>query len=101
MAVTEGFDPKSIAEAIRKNVEGFKPTLERGEVGRVIETGDAPAAVVEARGLGQISDEVAPREGEPVITKAYPSSFVGTDLQAQLMALETPFDNQEHEAKVF
>ncbi|MFF8799600.1 MULTISPECIES: cysteine hydrolase family protein [unclassified Methylobacterium] len=36
--------------------------------------------------IGQISDEVAPREGEPVITKAYPSSFVGTDLQAQLEA---------------
>lgn len=34
--------------------------------------------------IGQISDEVAPRDGEPVITKAYPSSFVGTDLQAQL-----------------
>lgn len=36
--------------------------------------------------IGQIGDEVAPREGEPVITKAYPSSFVGTDLQAQLEA---------------
>jgi nicotinamidase-related amidase len=36
--------------------------------------------------IGQISDEVAPRDGEPVITKAYPSSFVGTDLQAQLEA---------------
>ncbi|CAO4173517.1 Cysteine hydrolase [Methylorubrum populi] len=34
--------------------------------------------------IGQISDEVAPREGEPIITKGYPSSFVGTDLQAQL-----------------
>ncbi|MER2251938.1 cysteine hydrolase family protein [Methylorubrum podarium] len=36
--------------------------------------------------IGQISDEVAPRAGEPVITKAYPSSFAGTDLQAQLEA---------------
>ncbi|MGX5774401.1 cysteine hydrolase family protein [Methylorubrum zatmanii] len=34
--------------------------------------------------IGQISDEVAPRAGEPIITKGYPSSFVGTDLQAQL-----------------
>ncbi|HJE25477.1 MAG TPA: cysteine hydrolase [Methylorubrum populi] len=34
--------------------------------------------------IGQISDEVAPREGEPIITKGYPSSFIGTDLQAQL-----------------
>ena len=45
MAVTEGFDPKTIAEAIRRNVEGFTPTLERGEVGRVIETGDGIARV--------------------------------------------------------
>ncbi len=34
--------------------------------------------------IGKISDEVAPREGETVITKNYPSAFVGTDLQAQL-----------------
>jgi nicotinamidase-related amidase len=36
--------------------------------------------------IGQISDEVAPQGNEPVITKAYPSSFIGTDLQAQLEA---------------
>ena len=36
--------------------------------------------------IGRISDEVAPRAGEPVITKAYPSAFVGTDLQARLEA---------------
>ncbi len=36
--------------------------------------------------IGQISDEVAPRDGEAIITKAYPSSFVGTDLQARLEA---------------
>ncbi|MEH3116244.1 MAG: cysteine hydrolase family protein [Methylorubrum populi] len=36
--------------------------------------------------IGQISDEVAPREGEAVVTKTYPSSFVGTDLQARLEA---------------
>lgn len=38
---------------------------------------------VEAR-IGQISDEVAPQGDEPVITKGYPSAFVGTDLQARL-----------------
>ncbi|MCE4224044.1 cysteine hydrolase [Methylobacterium sp. C25] len=38
---------------------------------------------VEAR-IGQISDEVAPKGDEPVITKGYPSSFVGTDLQSRL-----------------
>ena len=36
--------------------------------------------------IGQISPEVAPQGDEPVITKAYPSSFVGTDLQARLEA---------------
>ena len=36
--------------------------------------------------IGQISDEVAPRDGEPVITKAYPNSFVQTDLEQRLRA---------------
>ncbi len=36
--------------------------------------------------IGQISDEVAPRDGEPVITKQYPNSFVQTDLERQLRA---------------
>jgi nicotinamidase-related amidase len=36
--------------------------------------------------IGQISSEVAPQGSEPVITKAYPNAFVGTDLQAQLEA---------------
>lgn len=36
--------------------------------------------------IGQISPEVAPQGDEPVITKTYPSSFVGTDLQARLEA---------------
>jgi nicotinamidase-related amidase len=34
--------------------------------------------------IGQISDEVAPVAGEPVIVKNFPSAFVGTDLEAQL-----------------
>jgi nicotinamidase-related amidase len=34
--------------------------------------------------IGQISDEVAPITGEPVIVKNYPSSFFQTDLGAQL-----------------
>jgi len=34
--------------------------------------------------IGQISDEVAPAAGEPVIVKHYPSSFFQTDLAAQL-----------------
>jgi nicotinamidase-related amidase len=34
--------------------------------------------------IGQISPEVAPQGGEAVITKAFPSSFVGTDLEDRL-----------------
>jgi len=34
--------------------------------------------------IGRISDEVAPREGETVITKNYPNAFVNTDLEARL-----------------
>lgn len=37
--------------------------------------------------IGQISDEVAPEAGETVITKSYPSAFVGTDLEARLKDL--------------
>lgn len=37
--------------------------------------------------IGQISPEVEPQGDEAVITKAYPSSFVGTDLQARLQTV--------------
>jgi nicotinamidase-related amidase len=37
--------------------------------------------------IGAICDEVAPIAGESVITKNYPNSFVGTDLDQQLKAL--------------
>lgn len=37
--------------------------------------------------IGSISDEVAPKAGEAVITKAYPSSFQGTTLDADLKKL--------------
>ena len=36
--------------------------------------------------VGAISDEVAPKDGEMVIVKNYPSAFVGTDLQEKLEA---------------
>ena len=37
--------------------------------------------------IGQISDEVAPAPGEPVIIKKYPSAFFQTDLDEKLRAL--------------
>src|SRR5262245_56369783 len=46
MAVDElNFDPKSIAEALRRNVESYQPSVEREEVGRVVEAGDGIARV--------------------------------------------------------
>lgn len=36
---------------------------------------------------GAIADIVAPQDGEPIITKNYPNSFVQTDLDEQLKAL--------------
>ena len=36
--------------------------------------------------IGQISDEVAPRGGEAVVTKRFPNSFVQTGLEQQLHA---------------
>jgi nicotinamidase-related amidase len=38
--------------------------------------------------IGQISDEVAPKNGESVITKNYPNSFIATPLEAQLKSLQ-------------
>jgi F-type H+-transporting ATPase subunit alpha len=38
-------DSKEIAEALRKHVETFEPSVERAEVGRVTETGDGIARV--------------------------------------------------------
>jgi len=46
MAVDEmSFDPHGIAEALRRNVESFTPSVEREEVGRVVEAGDGIARV--------------------------------------------------------
>jgi F-type H+-transporting ATPase subunit alpha len=41
----EDFDPKSIADALRRNVEEYEPSTEREEVGRVVEAGDGIARV--------------------------------------------------------
>ena len=37
--------------------------------------------------IGQISAEVAPKDGESLITKNYPNAFIATPLEAQLKAL--------------
>jgi F-type H+-transporting ATPase subunit alpha len=46
MAIDEmNLDPMKIAEALRRNVESFAPSVEREEVGRVVEAGDGIAQV--------------------------------------------------------
>jgi nicotinamidase-related amidase len=40
--------------------------------------------------IGQISDEMAPQPGEPVIVKSFPSSFFQTDLDDQLRRTPQP-----------
>ena len=41
--------------------------------------------------IGAISGEVAPKNGEAVVVKNYPNSFVATPLEAQLKALGIGF----------
>ena len=57
MAVGElNFDPKDIAEALRRNVESYQPSVDREEVGRVVQAGDGIARV---RGLpGAMANEL-------------------------------------------
>ncbi|HEV8564362.1 MAG TPA: F0F1 ATP synthase subunit alpha [Actinomycetota bacterium] len=43
--MTMNLDPATIAEALRRNVESWKPSVDREEVGRVTETGDGIARV--------------------------------------------------------
>jgi F-type H+/Na+-transporting ATPase subunit alpha len=44
-AEPQDFDPKDIADALRKHVESWTPSVERGALGRVIEAGDGIARV--------------------------------------------------------
>jgi F-type H+/Na+-transporting ATPase subunit alpha len=43
--MTLNLDPETIAEALRRNVESWKPSVTREEVGRVLDTGDGIARV--------------------------------------------------------
>jgi nicotinamidase-related amidase len=53
-----------------------------------IQHDDGPGGLYDVRGeSGAIVDRVAPRDGEPVVVKNYPNSFVQTDLDEQLKAV--------------
>jgi nicotinamidase-related amidase len=52
-----------------------------------IQHSDGPGSLYDIDGeSGAIVDRVAPREGEPVVVKNYPNSFVQTDLDERLKA---------------
>ena len=53
-----------------------------------IQHSDGPGSLYDVDGhTGAIVDRVAPRIGEPVVVKAYPNSFIETDLEARLKEL--------------
>lgn len=52
-----------------------------------IQHSDGPGSLYDIDGeSGAIVARVAPRDGEPVVVKSYPNSFVGTDLDERLQA---------------
>ena len=66
--------------------------LERARVAGIpiihIQHNDGPGSLYDIEGQsGAIVDRVAPRDGEPVVVKSYPNSFVETDLDQRLKAL--------------
>jgi nicotinamidase-related amidase len=66
--------------------------LERARVAGIpvihIQHSDGPGSLYDIEGeSGAIVDRVAPREGEPVVVKSYPNSFIETDLDQRLKAL--------------
>lgn len=53
-----------------------------------IQHSDGPGSLYDIEGeSGAIVDRVAPRDGEPVVVKNYPNSFVQTDLDDHLKAV--------------
>ncbi len=67
--------------------------LERARVAGIpifhIQHNDGPGSLYDIEGeSGAIVDRVAPRDGEPVVVKSYPNSFVQTDLDQQLKAID-------------
>jgi nicotinamidase-related amidase len=67
--------------------------LERARIAGIpiihIQHNDGPGSLYDIDGeSGAIVDRVAPRAGEPVVVKSYPNSFVLTDLDQRLKALD-------------
>lgn len=67
--------------------------LERARIAGIpiihIQHNDGPGSLYDIEGeSGAIVDRVAPREGEPVVVKSYPNSFVQTDLDQRLKSFD-------------
>ena len=54
-------DAADIAAVLRKNVEGFRPEVERAQVGRVLEVGDGIARVICSDRFSSSSSTIAAR----------------------------------------
>ncbi len=77
-------EPEAAAAAAAGLLEVFRASGE--PVVHVQHVWDAPEATFMRPGTDgiHINEAVAPRDGEPVITKAAPNSFLGTSLEADL-----------------
>lgn len=67
--------------------------LERARIAGIpiihIQHNDGPGSLYDIEGeSGAIVDRVTPREGEPVVVKSYPNSFVQTDLDQRLRSID-------------
>jgi nicotinamidase-related amidase len=78
-----GVEPalKEAAELLRRARDAGRPVIHVQQIGEPGGPYDIAAPI------GQLADVVAPRDGEPVVTKEYPNSFVETDLDARLKDL--------------
>ena len=67
--------------------------LERARIAGIpiihIQHNDGPGSLYDIEGeSGAIVDRVAPRDGEPVVVKSYPNSFIQTDLDQRLKSID-------------
>src|SRR3954464_5817695 len=79
--------PEAAAESARRALERFRASGE--PIVHLQHVWDAPDATFMKPGTDgvEIHPLVAPQEGEPVVQKAEPNGFLGTDLEQRLRAL--------------
>ena len=79
-------------EGVQAALDETSTLLERARTAGIpiihIQHSDGPGSLYDIEGeSGAIVTQVAPRDGEPVVVKNYPNSFVGTDLEQRLKGL--------------